>query len=173
MRHSKSTKTCALALGAALFGFASGVFADSLLPVIPEAQTRFSDEQGCVEPTQDMRKNHMEYILHQRDDTMYDGIRTSRHSLKECINCHVPEAQNGKVVRHDDPEHFCNSCHTYAAVKIDCFQCHADRPMKDVGFHPMPVTKSGMGMPHHQGGLTSGAISSETLEQLSGDLSLQ
>ena len=45
----------------------------------------------CVEPTAEMRKYHMDYMLHQRDETMYDGIRTKQHSLKACINCHVPE----------------------------------------------------------------------------------
>jgi hypothetical protein len=100
---------------------------DSLLPDIPQAQGRFSAAQGCVEPTEDMRKNHMEYILHQRDETMHEGIRTSRHSLVECINCHVSDAPDAPRVSSE--KHFCNSCHTYAAVSIDCFQCHADRPV--------------------------------------------
>jgi hypothetical protein len=26
------------------------------------------------------------------------------------------------------PQHFCRSCHDYAAVKVDCFECHASRP---------------------------------------------
>ncbi|MEZ5540815.1 MAG: sulfur reduction protein DsrJ [Pseudomonadota bacterium] len=99
---------------------------DSLLPVIPPAQSRFSAEQGCVEPTEDMRKNHMEYILHQRDETMHEGIRSSRHSLVDCINCHVSAAPDAPRVT--SKEHFCKSCHSYAAVQIDCFQCHADRP---------------------------------------------
>jgi hypothetical protein len=110
-------------------GFAApGRAGDSLLPVIPEAQARFSADQGCVEPTEDMRKNHMEYILHQRDETMHQGIRSSRHSLVECINCHVSDAPDAPRVSSQD--HFCNSCHSYAAVSIDCFQCHADRPAK-------------------------------------------
>ncbi|MBT8121817.1 MAG: hypothetical protein KJO10_04700 [Gammaproteobacteria bacterium] len=100
---------------------------DSLLPSIPEAQQRFSETQGCVEPTDDMRKNHMEYILHQRDATVHEGIRTKQHSLVECINCHVSDAPNAPRVSSE--EHFCSSCHSYAAVKIDCFQCHADRPV--------------------------------------------
>lgn len=103
-----------------------GLAGDSLLPVIPEAQARFSADQGCVEPTGDMRKNHMEYILHERDETMHEGIRSSRHSLVKCINCHVSDAPDAPRV--SSPEHFCNSCHSYAAVHIDCFQCHADRP---------------------------------------------
>jgi hypothetical protein len=95
---------------------------------IPEAQRRFSEEQGCVEPTEEMRKNHMEYLLHQRDETVHEGIRTKQYSLTACINCHVSDAPDAPQV--DDEKHFCNSCHTFAAVNIDCFQCHADRPVK-------------------------------------------
>jgi hypothetical protein len=110
-------------------GFAiQGQAGDSILPEIPEAQARFSETQGCVEPTAEMRKNHMNYILHQRDETMYEGIRTRQYSLNECINCHVSDAEDAPRVSSE--EHFCNSCHSYAAVKVDCFQCHADRPVK-------------------------------------------
>ena len=31
----------------------------------------------CVEPTDVMRRNHMEFILHQRDDTMRRGVRVA------------------------------------------------------------------------------------------------
>ena len=110
-------------------GFAlQGRAGDPLLPEVPAAQARFSATQGCVEPTEDMRKNHMKYILHKRDETMHSGIRTSRHSLKECINCHVSDAPDAPRV--SSTQHFCNSCHSYAAVHIDCFQCHADRPVR-------------------------------------------
>jgi hypothetical protein len=127
-----------LALGMLLGVVTPGQAADSLLPEIPEAQARFSEAQGCVEPTDDMRVNHMQYILHQRDQTMYDGIRTRQHSLVECINCHVSDAPDAPRVSSE--EHFCNSCHTYAAVSVDCFQCHADRPVKTSGTHSMSTT---------------------------------
>ncbi len=104
---------------------------DSLLPDVPEAQRRVSETQGCVEPTADMRRNHMKYILHQRDETMHLGIRTKQHSLEECINCHVSSARDAP--RASSEQHFCNSCHTYAAVNIDCFECHADRPVAASG----------------------------------------
>ena len=97
-------------------------------PFIPKAQRRYSEEQGCVEPTAEMRANHMEYILDQRDETVHEGIRTRQHSLEECINCHVSDAPDAPRIDSEKP--FCNSCHTYAAVNIDCFQCHADRPVK-------------------------------------------
>jgi len=108
---------------------------DSLLPVIPEAQSRVSEAQGCVEPVEEMRKNHMKYILHQRDETVHQGIRTPQYSLEECINCHVSDAADAP--RYGDKGHICSSCHTYAAVNIDCFQCHADRPVKTSGDNPL------------------------------------
>ena len=88
-----------LALGMLLGVVTPGQAADSLLPEIPEAQARFSEAQGCVEPTDDMRVNHMQYILHQRDQTMYDGIRTRQHSLVECINCHVSDAPDASAAK--------------------------------------------------------------------------
>ena len=90
------------------------------LPVIDSGPT-----EQCVEPVAFMRRNHMELILHQRDETVHRGIRTKRHSLRNCINCHAVDAA-GQPVTLDDPDHFCVSCHRYAAVKIDCFGCHAE-----------------------------------------------
>lgn len=88
--------------------------------------------EQCVEPTDDMRKNHMVYLDVHRDKTVIDGIRTKKHSFNECINCHVaPTKADGEPLHYEDKEHFCASCHTYAGVKIDCFQCHADRPVMD------------------------------------------
>jgi len=112
---------------------------DGLFPEVPKAKARFSEIQECVEPLADMRKNHMEYILHQRDATMHEGIRTKQHSLVECINCHVSDAPDAPRVSSE--KHFCNSCHTFAAVNIDCFQCHADRPVK-TGLDTSPVSST-------------------------------
>jgi hypothetical protein len=112
---------------------------------IPEAQRRFSDAQGCVEPTDEMRANHMEYILDQRDATVHEGIRTKQYSLVECINCHVSDAPDAP--RYESEKHFCNSCHTYTSVSIDCFQCHADRPVKTPGYQP-PLSRINDGRAH-------------------------
>jgi len=76
------------------------------VPHPPEAKG-----EHCVLPTAEMRRNHMKYILHQRHETMHEGIRTPQFSLKGCINCHA--------VKGD---------HSYAAVHIDCFECHASVP---------------------------------------------
>ena len=97
-------------------------------PVIPKAKAKANEEFGCVEPVTEMRKNHMKFIMHQRDDTMRKGIRTTKYSLAECINCHVVPEENGSYARYGDDKHFCSTCHTYAAVNIDCFGCHRDTP---------------------------------------------
>ncbi len=107
-------------VGSAALVLSSSAIADITLPEISKGKG-----DKCVAPTDEMRKFHMQKILHQRDDTMHKGIRTKTFALKECINCHVPENSS---VRFGDSEHFCSSCHNYAADTIDCFQCHADRP---------------------------------------------
>ena len=117
---------------------------NSLLPDIPlQTNGVFSETQGCVEPTEEMRRNHMEYILHQRDETMHRGIRTKQYSLEQCINCHVSAAADAPRISSE--QHFCNSCHSYAAVNIDCFQCHSDRPDTDAG----EDSRLPDGLPHH------------------------
>jgi len=80
--------------------------------------------ESCVEDTAYMRKNHMKVLLHQRDETVHKGIRTPKHSLKNCVSCHA-SAKDERVVGTD--EHFCQGCHTYAAVKMDCWECHTTK----------------------------------------------
>ncbi|MDJ0779520.1 MAG: hypothetical protein QNJ85_16755 [Gammaproteobacteria bacterium] len=87
---------------------------------------------SCVEPVEVMRREHMHFLLHQRDETVIDGDRGSRHSLTGCMDCHNP-ATAEPVVRYEDPEHFCAECHAYTGVKIDCFECHADRGLEQTG----------------------------------------
>ncbi len=95
-----------------------------VLPHIPEARKG----ESCVRPTDDMRRNHMKYILHQRDETVHEGYRAPQFSFTGCIDCHASKDEQGQWLAIESPDHFCSSCHTYAAVKIDCFQCHADKP---------------------------------------------
>ncbi len=93
------------------------------VPDVPRGQG-----EACVEDTDFMRRNHMTLLLHQRDDTMIHGIRSGNHSLKTCVDCHATNGDDAVPVTASDPGHFCRSCHDYAAVKIDCFECHASRP---------------------------------------------
>ncbi len=91
---------------------------------LPQANSERS--ATCVEPTAEMRRNHMDMLLHQRDQTMRRGIRTSRHSLKNCVTCHANPKTNSVLGK----DGFCESCHRYAAVRIDCFECHSPTPQK-------------------------------------------
>ncbi|MGA9032317.1 MAG: hypothetical protein WB402_07370 [Sulfuricaulis sp.] len=83
--------------------------------------------EKCVEPTAEMRRNHMKYILHQRDETMHKGIRTTKYSFKNCVDCHADPNTNSVLGK----DGFCESCHIYASVSIDCFTCHSSAPEKN------------------------------------------
>ncbi len=84
--------------------------------------------ESCIEPADIMRRYHMDYLAHQRDETVRQGIRGKKYSLKECVACHaVPEPGQEKA-KALTVEPFCSQCHTYAAVRIVCFECHTDKP---------------------------------------------
>lgn len=93
---------------------------------VPLPTVKIEQGEKCVEPTSVMRRDHMKFILHQRDKTMHEGIRTTQHSLKNCVNCHANPKTNSVLGK----EGFCQECHAYAAVKIDCFSCHSASPEK-------------------------------------------
>ncbi len=81
--------------------------------------------ENCVAPIPEMRRYHMKYLKHQRDETLRKGIRGNPYSLKECIACHAVEDKTTAGARTVKP--FCSSCHEYVAVKIDCFSCHTGK----------------------------------------------
>ena len=95
---------------------------------VPEPAKGKGDQ--CVADSMFMRKNHPSLLQHQRDDTLREGIRGNAYSLKDCISCHAVLDKNAQPVTYDDPKHFCRTCHTYVAVKLDCFDCHASTPDK-------------------------------------------
>ncbi len=86
----------------------------------------------CVKPRDEIRRNHMELIKHQRIETVRKGIRASDHKLASCIECHVRHDAQGQPVPVNAPGQFCASCHQYAAVGLACFQCHAPVPTGDL-----------------------------------------
>ncbi len=98
---------------------------------IPQPAKPAAAEQ-CVEPVEVMRRDHMKFLDHQRDVTVIDGERDSKYSLVGCMNCHNPASESGEVIRYEDPRHFCAECHAYTSVKIDCFECHADRGLDKI-----------------------------------------
>jgi len=107
------------------------------LPVIPMGQS-----DSCVKDTDFMRRNHMNLLRHQRDETMLKGVRNEQYSLKECISCHAVTGPDAIPLTIASPQHFCRSCHDYVAINVDCFQCHASRP--EIESHGM-VSEGGSG----------------------------
>ena len=119
-----------------LLGGAAVLAADA-----PQARTRvpqpvIESVRGgqCVEDPAIMRRDHMKYLRHQRDETMHGGVRGAKYSLKTCIECHASQTTQSVAATKTN---FCVSCHSFAAVKIDCFECHATQPAATSAFHPL------------------------------------
>ena len=113
----------------------------------------FKDVQGkyCVRDERYMARNHFKHIIDRRSQTVRKGMRLPtnkghldvngkpliNYSLELCVNCHARDAKgqpvalktkDGKV----NTKLFCNSCHTYVGVTINCFQCHRGTPRPGV-----------------------------------------
>lgn len=122
----------ALVLLLAAAGMAPAQDARTPRPVIEPAQGG-----QCVADPAYMRRYHMELLKHQRNDTVRAGDRAGKYSLQACIQCHASQKTNSVTQAETN---FCVSCHSYAAVKIDCFECHASTPRSQgsaAAFHPV------------------------------------
>jgi len=117
----------ALVAAGAAFGLAHAEAAEAGRTPVPQPAKPAAAEK-CVADTDFMRRNHMKMLLHQRDETVHEGVRTKQFSLANCVSCHAVKGADGKPVAYSDPKHFCRTCHSYAAVRVDCFECHASRP---------------------------------------------
>ncbi len=107
----------ALAAAVLVAGSAAAVVAAAAGPALESARSG-----PCVEDPKVMRRSHMDFMKHDRDDTVRKGMRGIKHSLAACVDCHASKS-DGRVLGSD--RHFCQGCHAYAAVKVDCFDCHA------------------------------------------------
>lgn len=104
----------------------------------PKPVVKIENPGECIAPAEEMRRNHMEMLKHQRDRTMRQGIRGEKAGLNECINCHASKT-TGSVTGKDG---FCQSCHSYAAIKLDCWDCHQPKAGKHAGHAgPMGATQ--------------------------------
>jgi hypothetical protein len=111
-----------LTLAGLLLG-AAALLLSACSPVEPPQMLEARGDQ-CVEPVDVMRRDHMKFLMHERDEAVLFGARNERHSLVGCIDCHVSPTAS----RDDPSSHFCLNCHAFNAVRMDCFQCHADKP---------------------------------------------
>jgi hypothetical protein len=117
----------ALLLSALLLGLVGAVQATGVGDFVVDS-SKAAALGNCVEPTEYMRRNHMEVIKHQRDTTVYGGIRSTKHSLLGCVGCHAGHDENNAPIAINEHGQFCAACHDYAAVKVNCFDCHATIP---------------------------------------------
>ncbi len=140
---------------------------------VPKPVIQKAKGEQCVEDTEFMRKNHMKVLTHQRDKTVHEGIRTKQHSLKNCIECHATPNEKGErsVLGKDN---FCQSCHSYAAVKVDCFQCHSSKPEGSGAVHPIvsagPGSETAASMRHHSAGKPPSLDSTLSVKDIAGVL---
>lgn len=91
---------------------------------VPEPSIVIDKPGQCVADTQTMRRDHPDMLKQQRDRTVHEGVRTRQFSLRACVECHA-SAKTGSVL---GKQGFCQSCHAYAGVAPDCFECHSPKP---------------------------------------------
>jgi len=58
-------------------------------------------------------------------DTVHEGVRGGDQALNRCLECHASKTTGAAI---GSPDAFCQSCHDYVGVKLDCFDCHQGRP---------------------------------------------
>ncbi|SPE27004.1 DsrJ [Burkholderiales bacterium] len=87
----------------------------------PKPTIVIESREHCVAPPEQMRREHPDMLRHQRDRTVHRGERGMKVSLNACIGCHA-DRHTGSVIGSEHA--FCQGCHSYAAVHIDCFDCH-------------------------------------------------
>ncbi len=104
-------------------------------PKVDMTGSKAASAEACVEPEDVMERNHMEFLKHQRDDTVHEGVRTKKYSLAECVDCHVSRDAAGAAIPINAEGQFCQTCHAYASVKLDCFECHATVPRTKTAHH--------------------------------------
>ena len=119
-----------LAMAIALLS--SAAWADN---AVPKPVITIENPGECVAPPEVIRRTHMDLLKHQRDKTLREGQRGAKISLNGCIECHASK-RNASVLGSN--ENFCQGCHAYVAVKLDCFECHQPRTgmIKAAGVKP-------------------------------------
>lgn len=81
-----------------------------------------TQEKECIEAKEVIRAEHMQILTDWREEVvrMNERTYTSRTTGKKytksltntCLDCHSNKAE------------FCDSCHTYAGVSPNCWDCH-------------------------------------------------
>ncbi|MBK1693256.1 sulfur reduction protein DsrJ [Chromatium weissei] len=120
-------KTCLVAAGLVWALAAQTVQAEEMKRYVVEG-SRAATLPSCVEPTELMRRQHMEFIKHQRIATVHEGIRKEKYGLSGCVDCHISYSAERIPQPINQADQFCGACHAFAAVNLNCFDCHASVP---------------------------------------------
>jgi|GEM_PF-311198 len=126
-------RDCLLAIGIAMAGLTPAAATDFAKGDYVTPGSKATGLENCVRETGFMRRNHMELIEHQRDLTVHQGIRSTTDSLAICIDCHVSYDQQQQAISVYADRQFCRNCHEFAAVDVNCFDCHSDVPVRPTG----------------------------------------
>ncbi len=116
----------AVLLAGALGALAGGAGADPNWK--QNGNSKATKTEQCVRPTDEIRRYHMSLLKHQRDVTVHQGVRKTPDSLAGCVECHANKDLAGKYLPVNAEGQFCSACHAFAAVQLDCFQCHTTVP---------------------------------------------
>jgi hypothetical protein len=92
---------------------------------VPAPKFTVDKSTTCVAPPDVMRRTHMKMLEHRRDRTVHQGVRGGDEALTRCIECHASKTTGAAI---GAPDAFCQSCHQYVGVRLDCFDCHQGRP---------------------------------------------
>ena len=121
-----TSKWLVVLLAGALGALAGGAGADPNWK--QNGNSRATKAEQCVRPTDEVRRYHMSLLKHQRDITVHQGVRQTADALAGCVDCHANKDLAGKFVPVNAEGQFCSACHAFAAVQLDCFQCHTTVP---------------------------------------------
>lgn len=91
---------------------------------VPRPDVQDAKGTRCVRSNRVMLRDHMKFLLRQRFITVHEGIHATRYNLIHCVNCHANPVTHSVLGKNG----FCQSCHTYNAVRISCFSCHSPYP---------------------------------------------
>jgi hypothetical protein len=87
----------------------------------PAADSGTADSTGCIYPKEYMQTHHMQVLADWKEHAAHEGPdavmkapdgRRFQKDLATCLGC------------HDNNRFFCFSCHNYANVKPNCWNCH-------------------------------------------------
>ncbi|OOZ37467.1 hypothetical protein [Solemya velesiana gill symbiont] len=117
---------------------------------------------ACVALTADMRRNHMDYLQHDRHASVRKGIRDIKNSLSGCVDCHASKDDQGNYKPVTAEGEFCEACHNYTAVNVACFQCHRKTPQEMTSSVTTGGNKLGLMLDDGE----APALSAEEFEQL-------